>query len=99
MPCFAAISFSLLRRATGPSFVPFTETGAPDSNPISTSSALSGAFSGDTTHCHIASFGALAGVSRSPPSGLGGQEFGSRAGIILFLVCDAEVGLWRGQGA
>src|SRR5215467_10506659 len=42
----------------GPSFAPFTLTGVPDSNPISTSSALSGAFSGDTVHCHMASLGA-----------------------------------------
>jgi len=53
-------------------------TGVPDSNPISTSSALSGAFSGETTHCHIASFGALAGSSSSPPSWLRCQMLRSR---------------------
>src|SRR6266576_3122361 len=63
-----AISLSVLSRSTGPSFVPLTEVGVPASNPISTSSALSGAFSGATTHCHIASLGALAGSSSSPPS-------------------------------
>src|SRR6266436_4956149 len=39
---------------------------------------LSGAFSGETTHCHIASFGAFAGSSSSPPSWLRCQMLRSR---------------------
>jgi len=54
MPCFAAISLSVVEQIDGAKFRTVDETGVPDSNPISTSSALSGAFSGETTHCHIA---------------------------------------------
>ena len=39
---------------------------------------LSGAFSGDTIHCHIASFGAFAGSSSTPPSWLKCQMLRSR---------------------
>ena len=41
-------------------------------------SALSGASAGETTHCHIASFGAFAGSSSSPPSWLKCQMLRSR---------------------
>ena len=77
-PLAAAISFNCSISASGASFLPFTETGVPASKPISTVVERSGAFAGDTIHCHMDSSGAFAGSSSTPPSWLKCQMLRSR---------------------
>ena len=68
IPCSPPTRLRCVSSATGSMRRPSTATGSPDSNSISTSTAISGAASGDCVSWNILSGGEAHGSSRIPPS-------------------------------
>ena len=68
IPCLPPISFNRVRRATGSSLAPFTDTGVPFSKPMVTSSGVIGASAGSAVSMNRSFGGTLFGSSSTPPS-------------------------------